>query len=50
MPEDQRTYHANSATVELEVALSGVLGGGRCTVIGSDLTREYVVVNADYHS
>ena len=50
LPEAQRTYPANARTVDLEIRLSGALGEGSCVVIGSDLTSDYVDINADYRS
>jgi len=55
LPEASRTYPPHSLTVDIDISLnsgsSGGAGGqGTCTVIGSDLTAEYVEVNADYRS
>ena len=50
LDEHHRTYPANDKLIEIEISLSGALGNGRCEVIGSDLTKEYVEINADYRS
>jgi len=42
-------YPAHHRVVDVEVLLSGG-GGGRAVVLGSDLTQEYVSINADYRS
>ena len=50
LPEVERRYPANARTVDLDIKLSGALGNGAAVVIGSDLTQEYVEINADYRS
>ena len=49
LPEHDRNYPPHYKSVEIVVSLGG---GGKhsCVVIGSDLTKEYVEVNADYRS
>lgn len=49
LPEHDRNYPPHSKYVDIEIRLSGS-ASGQCTVIGSDLTKEYVEVNADYRS
>jgi glutamate N-acetyltransferase/amino-acid N-acetyltransferase len=45
------TFPPHERVVEVEVRLGGGHGGGAsCTVIGADLTHEYVAENADYRS
>lgn len=46
--EGDRTYPTHSKTVDISIRLCA--GMGCCDVIGSDLTKEYVEVNADYRS
>ena len=46
--EHDRNYHPHSKVVDITVIMNG--GAGSCVVIGSDLTKEYVEVNADYRS
>lgn len=49
VPEHERNYPPHEKYVDIEVALDGD-GQGHCVVVGSDLTKEYVEVNADYRS
>lgn len=49
VPEHDRNYPPHGKYVDIAVRLSGA-ASGRSTVIGSDLTKEYVEVNADYRS
>ena len=49
VPEHERNYPAHYKSVEISIDFNNV-GTGACTVIGSDLTKEYVEVNADYRS
>lgn len=46
--EHDRNYPTHFKNVDIEIIMTG--GSGSCTVIGSDLTKEYVEVNADYRS
>lgn len=47
--EHDRNYHPHSKVVDISIVMrSG--SEGQCVVIGSDLTKEYVEVNADYRS
>ena len=48
VPEHDRNYPTHMKNVDISIALKG--GSGSCNVIGSDLTKEYVEVNADYRS
>ena len=48
MPEHDRNYPPHGKNVEITIAMKG--GSGKSIVIGSDLTKEYVEVNADYRS
>ena len=41
-------FPAHKRRVEVEVDLG--IGAGEATVLGSDLTHEYVTINADYRS
>jgi glutamate N-acetyltransferase/amino-acid N-acetyltransferase len=57
VPESERNYPAHYKSVEISIAFGGAGAGadaaqwgGSSTVIGSDLTKEYVEVNADYRS
>ena len=53
IPEIDRNYPPHGLTVDVDIKLNYDSTGtntGRCTVIGSDLTRDYVEVNADYRS
>jgi glutamate N-acetyltransferase / amino-acid N-acetyltransferase len=45
---EELSYPPHERCVEIEVDLG--LGDAECTVIGSDLTSEYVHINADYRS
>jgi len=36
--------------VEVGIDLGGAAGGAACVVYGSDMTEEYVHINADYRS
>ena len=49
VPEHERNYPAHYKSVEISIGFKNV-GNGASTVIGSDLTKEYVEVNADYRS
>jgi len=49
LPEHDRNYPIHFKNIDISIAL-GAGGPGSCTVIGSDLTKEYVEVNADYRS
>jgi len=46
--ENDRNYPTHFRNVDIEIIMNS--GSGSCTVIGSDLTAEYVEVNADYRS
>jgi glutamate N-acetyltransferase / amino-acid N-acetyltransferase len=48
MPEHDRNYPPHVKNVEITIDLKS--GPATCVVIGSDLTKEYVEVNADYRS
>lgn len=48
IPEHQRNYPPHFRTVDMVIDLGE--GSGASEVIGSDLTKEYVEVNADYRS
>ena len=48
LPEHDRNYPPHEKTVDMVIELSA--GSGCAVVIGSDLTKEYVEVNADYRS
>ena len=51
LPEHDRTYPTHDRCVEIGVKLAyDPKATGECVVIGSDLTKEYVEVNADYRS
>eukprot|EP01041_Mallomonas_annulata_P003017 gene3017-5911_t len=50
VPEHDRNYPPHDKYVDIEVVVAGGNGNGSCVVIGSDLTKEYVEVNADYRS
>ena len=51
LPESERLYPRHDKCVEIDVTLGAHLGGStHAAVIGSDLTKEYVEVNADYRS
>ena len=51
VPELDRNYPPHDLTVDIDIALNyDTSNTGKCTVIGSDLTKEYVEVNADYRS
>ena len=43
-------YPPHERCVEIEVDLGDAETGESCTVHGSDLTKEYVSINADYRS
>jgi glutamate N-acetyltransferase / amino-acid N-acetyltransferase len=47
--EHDRNYHPHSKVVDITIAMK-TGKEGKCVVIGSDLTKEYVEVNADYRS
>ena len=49
VPEHERNYPTHFKTVDIAINF-GNTWGGSSTVIGSDLTKEYVEVNADYRS
>lgn len=49
VPEHDRNYPPHFKCVDITITL-GSNGSGACTVLGSDLTKEYVEVNADYRS
>lgn len=49
VPEHERNYPTHFKTVDIAINFGNVGGGSSC-VIGSDLTKEYVEVNADYRS
>jgi len=49
VPEHDRNYPPHDKYVDIEVILAGGRSG-HCVVVGSDLTKEYVEVNADYRS
>ena len=49
IPEDERTYPSHFKTVDIDISL-GSSFDACCSVYGSDLTTEYVEVNADYRS
>ena len=49
--EHDRNYHPHSKVVDIAIIMNDLNGShGSCVVIGSDLTKEYVEVNADYRS
>jgi len=48
VPEHDRNYPPHMKSVVIGITLTS--GSGSCEVIGSDLTKEYVEVNADYRS
>lgn len=48
VPEHDRSYPPHQKTVDMSIRLNA--GEGSAIVIGSDLTKEYVEVNADYRS
>jgi glutamate N-acetyltransferase/amino-acid N-acetyltransferase len=48
VPEHDRTYPPHSKTVDIDILMKS--GSESAEVIGSDLTKEYVEVNADYRS
>lgn len=48
LPEESRTYPPHSRCVQIDISLQS--GEASANVIGSDLTKEYVEVNADYRS
>lgn len=48
--EEDRNYPMHFKNVDIGIELLGTAGPGKCVVIGSDLTKEYVEVNADYRS
>lgn len=48
MPEHDRNYPPHVKNVDITIDLKS--GPATCIVIGSDLTKEYVEVNADYRS
>jgi N-acetylglutamate synthase/N-acetylornithine aminotransferase len=50
LPETSRTFPTHSKCVDIIVKLSGKYGNSSARVIGSDLTKEYVEINADYRS
>ena len=51
IPEIDRNYPPHDKTVNINIALDYDSSNvGKCTVIGSDLTKDYVEVNADYRS
>ena len=47
--EHDRNYHPHSKVVDISIVMKSAFDG-KCVVIGSDLTKEYVEVNADYRS
>ncbi|KAJ1401501.1 arginine biosynthesis protein ArgJ, partial [Ochromonadaceae sp. CCMP2298] len=49
VPESDRNYPPHERYVEIEVRVGGARGEA-FVVLGSDLTKEYVEVNADYRS
>lgn len=55
LPEEERNYPTHNKLVEVRVTFTGTDRNGEALkgaaiVIGSDLTKEYVEVNADYRS
>jgi len=51
LPEHDRNYPPHSLSVDIDISMNyNTEMTGSCTVIGSDLTKEYVEVNADYRS
>ena len=51
IPESERNYPPHFLSVNIDVALNyDSSSQGSCCVIGSDLSKEYVEVNADYRS
>lgn len=51
LPEHERNYPPHTLSVDIDIVMNyDAKMTGSCTVIGSDLTREYVDVNADYRS
>ena len=49
MAEESRNFPPHNRVVDISVRFVGS-GAEECIVVGSDLTREYVDVNADYRS
>jgi glutamate N-acetyltransferase / amino-acid N-acetyltransferase len=49
-PFDLKAVQAHMATDEVLVELDLRLGKGRYTVLTCDLSREYIAINADYHT
>lgn len=47
--EHDRNFHPHSKVVDISIVMKSG-STGKCVVIGSDLTKEYVEVNADYRS
>ena len=51
LPETERNFPPHDLSVDICISLNYMNSNtGSCTVIGSDLTKEYVEVNADYRS
>jgi glutamate N-acetyltransferase/amino-acid N-acetyltransferase len=50
MPEHERNHPRNANYVRIEIAFGPDCGDTHVETIGSDLTKEYVEVNADYRS
>ena len=51
LPEHDRNYPPHSLSVDIDIVMNyDSKMTSSCTVIGSDLTKEYVEVNADYRS
>jgi glutamate N-acetyltransferase/amino-acid N-acetyltransferase len=51
LPEHDRTFPPHDRCVDVEIKLAfDPSASGSSVVIGSDLTKEYVEVNADYRS
>ena len=49
--EEDRTYPTHNRCVDISINMTAAgLGTASTIVIGSDLTKEYVEVNADYRS
>ena len=50
VPEHDRNYPRHFKSIEINVIFNNNSNKGQSLVIGSDLTKEYVEVNADYRS
>jgi glutamate N-acetyltransferase/amino-acid N-acetyltransferase len=50
LPEEERNFPYSDKTVEIVITFKDTERGHRAVVFGSDLTKEYVEINADYRS